>query len=262
MITWQLTRSATGESLVVALPDGRVRTVPASHPTFERLVTHLRSPDPDPAVVHDLLDVAGAAARQMRQLSARVGYLDGVILFDGDPLDNALSRHLVRLIRSGDRSYMSLVRFMENLSANPSRRSRSQLFTWLADRDMTITQDGRFIGYKGVRDDPANGSIHAGHARVNGVKHTGHIPNPPGAVVQMPRQQVSDDRHEGCASGLHVGTWRYASTFGPRVLIVAVDPADVVSVPKDCDHQKLRTCRYTVLDVIREPLTGPSYLAA
>ena len=260
MIAWQLTRSTTGESLVVALPDGRARTVPGNHPTFDRLLTHLRSPDPDPATVHDLLDVAGVAARELRQLSERVSYLDGVIHFDGNPLDNALSRHLVRLIRSGDRSYPSLVRFMENLSANPSGRSRTQLFTWLADRDMTITPDGHFVGYKGVRDDDANGSIHAGRASVNDVEHTGHIPNLPGAVVQMPRQQVSDDRHEGCASGLHVGTWQYASTFGRRVLIVAVNPRDVVSVPKDCDHQKLRTCRYTVLDVIRAPLTTPSYL--
>ena len=85
----------------------------------------------------------------------------------------------------------------------------------------------------------------SGRATVNGTTHIGHIPNPPGAVVEMPRTQVNGDRHNGCSTGLHVGTWDYASTFGPKTLIVSVNPRDVVSVPKDCGYQKLRTCRYT-----------------
>ena len=99
----------------------------------------------------------------------------------------------------------------------------------------------------------------SGRATVNGTTHIGHIPNPPGAVVEMPRTQVSDDRHNGCTTGLHVGTWDYASAFGPKTLIVSVNPRDVVSVPKDCGYQKLRTCRYTVLDAVRNPLTHTTY---
>lgn len=104
----------------------------------------------------------------MRRLSERVSYQDEFILFDGDPLTNALAR----LIISGDRSYPRFVHVMEHLATNPSSRARKQLFTWLADRDMTITPDGPFIGYKGVNIDPDNSSIHAGRATVNAVSNT------------------------------------------------------------------------------------------
>ena len=43
---------------------------------------------------------------------------------------------------------------------------------------------------------------------------------------------------------------------------MSVNPRDVVSVPKDCEFQKLRCCRYVVLDVIRNPLDTTRYDAA
>lgn len=260
MITWQLTRSETGQALAIAFPDGSVVTVPGTHPTFDRLVEHLRTTAvPDPHLVHGLLDIGTTTAAELRQLSDRVTYAGGLIHFDGTPLDNALTRHLVRLIRAGDRSYGRFVAFLENLAANPSGRSRRQLFTWLSDRDMTITPDGQFIAYKGVSDDPHNSSIHSGRAGVDGQEHLGHIPNRVGSVISMPRTEVSDDKHRGCSTGLHVGTWDYASQFGRRTLIVSVNPRDVVSVPRDSEYHKLRCCRYVVLDVIRRPLDAPNY---
>lgn len=39
----------------------------------------------------------------------------------------------------------------------------------------------------------------------------------------------------------------YASTFGPRMVLVKVDPADLVCVPYDCSHGKVRVCRYWVI---------------
>ena len=263
MITWQLTTTSTGQALAVAFPDGQVVTVPGTHPTFDPLTRHLRhTTDPDPKRVRELLDVGATTAENLRQLSTRVTYAGGLIHFDGQALDNALTRHLVRLIRDGDQSYGRFVAFLENLADNPSGRSRRQLFTWLSERDMTITPDGQFIAYKGVRDDLGNTSIHSGTASVDGHEHHGHIPNLVGSVITMPRNQVSDDKHTGCTAGLHVGTWDYASTFGRRTLIVSVNPRDVVSVPKDCEFQKLRCCRYAVLDVIRHPLDTTRYDAA
>src|SRR5664279_1794808 len=203
MITWQLTSTATGQALAVAFPNGSVVTVPGTHPTFDPLTLHLRTTiDPDPQRVRDLLNVGATTADELRQLSTRVTYTGGLIHFDGEALDNALTRHLVRLIRDGDRSYGRFVAFLENLAENPSGRSRRQLFTWLSERDMTITPDGQFIAYKGVRDDPGNTSIHSGRASVDGGEHHGHIPNRVGSVITMPRNQVSDDKHMGCTTGL------------------------------------------------------------
>lgn len=150
---------------------------------------------------------------------------------------------------------------LENLALNPSRLSRLHLFTWLSGRDFTITPEGFLLAYKGVQADATSSSVNTGTATVNGVTRHGHIPNPVGAVVEMPRQQVNQDRDEGCSTGLHVGTFEYAAGFGQRLLLVSVNPRDVVSVPRDCEFQKMRTCRYTVLSVqdIPRPVTTPSY---
>ena len=46
---------------------------------------------------------------------------------------------------------------------------------------------------------------------------------------------------------VHFGNWEYASTFGPRMVLVKVDPKDLVCVPYDCSQGKVRCCEYLVL---------------
>jgi hypothetical protein len=48
---------------------------------------------------------------------------------------------------------------------------------------------------------------------------------------------------------------------GDRIVIVKVNPADVVSVPKDCSYQKVRTCRYEVVGEYEGELLKPLYSA-
>lgn len=256
--------SDNGRESLIIHGDGISATVPGSHVRFAELVAYLRSPgEHDPQHVRSLLDAGGTLAAQLRQLSERVSYDGTSLRFDGDIIDTSLSRHIIRMIRAGDHGYQRWVRFLENLAANPSEKSRRHLFTWLEDRDFTITPDGCLLGYKGVQADEHNSSVSTGTATVNGVIHHGHIPNPVGAVVEMPRSQVNPDRDTGCSTGLHVGTHHYASTFfgGRRLLLVSVNPRDVVAVPRDCEFHKLRCCRYTVLEVHDRPgpVTAPSY---
>jgi hypothetical protein len=69
-------------------------------------------------------------------------------------------------------------------------------------------------------------------------------------VIETERRQVDDNTHAECSYGLHVGSHQYASGFrgaNGRLLIVKVNPRDVVSVPSDGAAQKIRTCRYEVV---------------
>lgn len=252
---YHLTTDHGHRALLVLFDDGTTATVAGTHPRFDQIATLMLGPDPDPAELRGLIDIGATIAATLTQLTDRIAVDGNTITFDGQVVDTAITRHLVRMVRSGDEQYRGLARFMQNLADNPSGQSRKQLYTWLHERDMTITPSGLFIGYKGVQADPEHHSINSGQATVNGVAHTGHIPNRTGALIQMPRSAVNDDRDNGCSTGLHVGTWQYASGFGARVLAILVNPRDVVSVPRDCDHQKLRTCRYRVLGPITDPLT-------
>jgi hypothetical protein len=40
-------------------------------------------------------------------------------------------------------------------------------------------------------------------------------------------------------------------------MVVEIDPSDVVSVPLDCDCQKLRTCKYKVVSLFEKKLEQP-----
>jgi hypothetical protein len=46
---------------------------------------------------------------------------------------------------------------------------------------------------------------------------------------------------------------------GDKIVIVKINPADVVSVPSDCNYEKLRTCRYEVVGEYQGELLKPLY---
>ncbi len=88
----------------------------------------------------------------------------------------------------------------------------------------------------------------------------------PGQICEMPRHKVAFDPSNGCAAGLHVGTHNYTKSYrtndSQTVVMVKVNPADVVSVPTG-ECEKMRCCRYVVLeqfdDVDEEGLKEPVY---
>lgn len=256
---YSLTSHHGTESLILIYNDGQTRTLPGTHVRFTAILDLLRGGNCDEARIDALANPGDTISTAIRALSNRVAYRHGEITFDGDLIDTALSRHLVRMLNTGDERYIGFVRFMERLAANPSASSRHSLFAWINNRDFTITPDGLLVGYKGVQGDGLNRSCHSGRAFVDGVEHVGHIPNPLASTVTMPRSQVATERDTACLTGLHVGTYDYARSFGQRLLTVLVDPANVVSVPTDCAAQKMRVCGYTVLAVTERCLDQTTY---
>lgn len=200
----------------------------------------------------------------------------GSIVYRGETVDETIARQVIRLGSSGvnaqEEHARALLRFVQRLYRNPSRFVREQFYRWLNyvqmfESGFTITSDGRLMGYKGLKwgNDSETGeqipvSIHTGHAFSDGVEHFGHIPNPVGAKVSMPRSEVTDDPNIGCSAGLHVGTYGYAKGFGHGLLMrVIFDPRDIVSVPTECDSQKIRVSLYENLEMSEFEYTEPVY---
>lgn len=239
-------------TLVIYTADGNSRVFDSDHPNFKQLIQTVVVEQGDPT---PFLSVAAA----VQQLDDRVEVKNDTIYFDGEPVHTTLGATILRYVREG-RESTGLVKFMENLAENPSFRSREQLFSWVKDRDLIIDEDGYFLGYKGVR--PDGKSSHNGGAEVNGVWVDGNVPNEEGSVISMPRAKVQDDPNIGCSFGLHVGTYNYAKSFASRLLEVRVNPRDVVSVPVECNEQKLRCCRYEVLKLHELPVDDLSHWEA
>jgi len=181
----------------------------------------------------------------------------GNVHFDGEPVHGAIADTIVAYYRHGNTNFLPLLRFLAKLMENPSPHSREHLYEWLGHLSFNIAEDGDIIAYKGVRRDSTHGYTSqwaSGTAKVNGTwyRHEA-IPNPIGGIVEMERHEVTFDPNVGCSRGLHVGTVGYAMDYGNVLLEVKVNPRDVVSVPNEHLHQKLRVCRY---QVVRECTTA------
>lgn len=179
----------------------------------------------------------------------RLSIVGNKVYLDSIELPKALSTRLISFMENG-LPVNYLINFADNVMKNPSYAATQELYDFLEHQDLVITEDGHFLAYKSVRDDYRDW-------------HTGTCDNSPGNVLEMPRNNVSDDRRKSCDAGYHAGAWSYSSSFGgsnKRIVIVKISPENVVSVPLDYDCTKLRTCKYEVLrDITQIMNDSPLY---
>lgn len=170
----------------------------------------------------------------------------GAVTFNGHPLQGPIADKFNQLVIM-KRDISPLAKFMENLDKNPSERSKKELYGFLINKGFPLTEDGCFIAYKAIRDDWRD-------------IHSGTFDNRVGAVHEMPRSNVDIDSNNACSTGFHVGTFEYAQYFGgngSRMVLCKVNPTDAVAVPADHNQQKLRVCRYQVMDICSSRIEDP-----
>ena len=182
----------------------------------------------------------------------RVTVENGVVKFDGDEVHGSISKRILEFMKNG-LPFEPLVQFLHNVMENPSMQSQRELYDFLEHENLPITEDGYFLAYKAVRSDFKD-------------KYRGVFDNSVGQVCEMVRAKVDDNREAGCSQGLHAGALSYVASYGSvdygdKIVIIKINPKDVVSVPKDCDCQKLRTCRYEVVGLYEGELDRPMYSA-
>jgi len=160
---------------------------------------------------------------------------------------------LREVLKNGNMVGQDLTKYIRNLRKNTSHRSLKLLFDFQQKHSMPITSDGYVIAYKAVDENWYSFTGNNSVVVVSGVTDgEGHIRNRIGDVVELDRGSVDDDPDSACSVGLHAGSIEYARRFGEwnskfRLIIVKINPADVVCVPYDCDQQKIRCSKYTVV---------------
>lgn len=223
---------------ISAVIQGVSYTITSDNPTYNQVLDALKNRESD-YEIEELFKLANAVKRYSK---GNIEVVDGSTLrYKGEEINNVVVDRILRFMSEG-LPVEPLIAFLERLLANPSRRSIEELYTFLEHKNLPITPEGYFLAYKGVRNDLLD-------------VRSGKFDNSPGVTNEMPRGKVDDDFRRGCSYGFHVGTLEYATSWGPRCVLVKVDPADVVSVPSDCGCQKLRTSRYTVVCEYKGALT-------
>lgn len=247
-----ISTSITNNSITVIVANSagnKVFTVNKTHANYEAILDAIRKNDE--ATVVSLCDISTTIETYME---GNVSVKNGHVYYGNTILNGIIVDRLLSFIKE-KLPVQPLLKFINKLQQNPSARAVSELYSFLEHKNMPITPEGNFLAYKGVQSDYysiTSGNIEVIRGKVDG----GKIYNGIGEEIVVRRNQVCDDKEVGCSTGLHAGSVKYATDFGRngKVVIVEIDPADVVSVPDDCACQKLRTCRYKVVGEYSVPL--------
>lgn len=219
---------------ITCLIDSKLYTINIKRPEAAEISDILNDPSPDTEQLKYLFNKASAIKAYCK---GEVEVKGNTVYYNDKPVHNAVTDRILEFMRKG-LPYKPLIKFLERLMRNTSMRSVEQLYPFMEHAGLQITSDGMIIAYKGVRNDYYD-------------VHSGTIRNMPGdSPERLNRNEVDDDPQSACSYGYHVGSWQYASGFGPRVMRVIVDPGSVVAVPYDCQSQKVRCTYYEVLDEV------------
>ena len=220
-----------GKNIILVI-NGQSHTISQdTHISYFKIVEALKSQNWDA-----LCDLVEPKKAIVNSSNGYVSFDGDKILWKGQPLHNALTRRIIEMFREGF-PIEPMVCFMENLMQNPSKNSVEQLYTFLEKNSLPITEDGHFLAYKKVKKNYTD-------------YHTGKINNQIGQRPKMDRNQVDDNPNSYCSDGLHFCSVEYLNSFGEGddpVMILKINPADVVSIPGDYNGAKGRCCCYEVV---------------
>lgn len=238
--------NAGGVLTVVDVANGKTYSAPPNHQNYQNLLEAFKKRDTELFVT--LCDIK-ESVKTFSQ--GKVEIVGNEVLYNGKPLHNTLVNRMLDMMQEGyEITY--LIKFLEKLMLNPSNRSVDQLYTFLELYFLPITEDGDFLAYKVVRADFKD-------------KYTGKIDNSVGKVIECTRNEVCDDPDIGCSRGYHAGSLEYSGpngyyfSPGDQIIIVKINPADVVSIPKDVSYQKIRTCKYEVVALYKDNFKSQVY---
>ena len=234
--------------VVNAFVGGEAYTFDKNHHNYNALIRHLKSGN----VEH--FEAAYDVASSVEHFcDGYVHVKNGTLNWNGIPMPELFTDRILDMKKEGF-DFDSMLNFMCNLNDNPSDKSILELFDFMQNKNLPITQDGHFLAYKAVRPDFKD-------------IYSGSIDNSVGEVVEVDRSKVDSNRNRHCGAGLHVGAIDYVTSYGGinldnhddndsdggnQIVICKVNPADVVSVPSDARFQKLRACRYEVVAIFED----------
>jgi hypothetical protein len=233
MNTNNIAVTITGQGKITACIEGAIHTIDTTHPNYSKALQSVKESD-----WNGFLDAVDLT-RKVRDfiLNDNIKIEGGVINYKGEIVHNTLTKRVIDFMQQ-DLPFSPLLRFLENLMENPSKRAVDELYDFLDIGELPITEDGHFLAFKNVRSDFKD-------------IHSGTFDNSVGSICEMRRNQVDEDKDRTCSYGLHFCSIAYLPHFldskDGKTMILKINPKDVVAIPADYNNTKGRTCRYEVV---------------
>ena len=218
--------------------------VDRSHQNFDAILEALKAEEWHR--IHDLINVTKQIATAINAVggstSDRIQICAdaGVILFDGHEIRNTLVDRIIKMLADGF-NVKPMCQFLENCM-DLRKEVADRIFDWIEAGCMPITEDGCFLAFKRVRDDYMS-------------FYDGETMNAVGSWVRLPRSMCDDDQHNTCSKGLHFCSQGYLPSYhggAGRILVLKVNPKDVVAIPYEYGTAKGRACAYEVVTELSE----------
>jgi hypothetical protein len=231
----------TQDSVTVVL-NSKTFTATRSHENFDAIVQAIKDRAVD--VLPGLFNIA-LALKSFCGGKIKVDEDAGVLFHNGSEVHNVMVSRILTMMKEGF-DVNPMANFLDNLMQNPEQHAREELYLFLETGAMPITEDGCFLAYKKVKGDYTD-------------CYTGTFDNSIGQVLEMERSRCDSYRHNTCSDGFHFCSLPYLSSFGgEHIMIVKINPRDVVSIPSDYNNTKGRCCRYEVVGEHKSDLYRPT----
>jgi len=230
----------TKDGSVTVYVKGNAQTAIASHPNYDKIIKAVKEGLPE----DDMLKLFNTKEAITEYCGKEIEIKDGVLFYRGKELRNSLTTKILRMMDE-QFNIEPMTKFLTNLRQNPSKTAQEELMLFMEANEMPLTPDGYFLSYKAVNDDFLD-------------YHSRTFSNKIGDICEMDRLDVDDNRQKTCSNGLHIGAKNYAGGFGGsgHLMIVKVNPRDVVSIPYDYNNMKGRVCRYEVIGEVPKQKDG------
>jgi hypothetical protein len=222
-----------GKNIVVVI-NNTPHTITSSHISYDKVKEAIRTGDWE--TVQNIIEPKKVI---LEYGAGNISIQGDKMFWKDNEFHNTLANRIIGMYQDGF-PIEPMIAFMENLMSNPSKRAVDELYTFLEKGNLPITPDGYFLAYKKVRKDYLD-------------IHSGTMDNSVGKIVEMERNTVDDNANNTCSTGLHFCSLDYLEFFGgrdSRVMVLKINPRDVVSIPADYNATKGRACRYEVIDEI------------
>lgn len=228
----------TNSTLTVFIDGRAAKSIPrTSEGIYQAVIEALNNPETTLVEMLSLLNPQTAAVALLSKVEG-IELRDGKVFFGGEEVHTELARRITEVVKAG-LDPEPWIKFATKVYENPFREGRAELYTWLERGNMPITVEGDFLAYKRVRADYMD-------------CHSGTVSYKIGETALMKGERPEHTTRELCGTGLHFCSYDYLRSFsGERTLLVQINPADVISVPRSETH-KGRCSKMLVVDELED----------
>lgn len=216
---------------------GRMRTIDRTHVNFAPLKEALKRG----ASEDEVRELADIPTFIVKRTDGRIEVGDDAVRYNGQSIGGVYVTQLLAMLREGF-DVAPLCRYLEKRELNPSFTAREEIDLFLQSGNFVLAPDGDILAFKKVNDEYNS-------------YHDNRVSNKIGETVVMDRGEVDGNRTTTCSSGLHFCSYNYLPHYygsQGRVVIVKINPADIVSIPEDYNNAKGRAWKYVVVGEVPE----------